>query len=209
MFQLKMSPVSSRLRLYKQDGFTLVELLVVVVILVLITSVVLVGSSRGQGGILLTNAAYEVAIMLREAQSYGSSAFKPGNIGTEVSVPYGVYIDETIPGSIKLFRDDNEDGLFNAVDDYSIEDLAFTGGIQIQQFCWNPGGGEVCSDTEGGTQTISVTFKRPNPDARVLSTGGTSCSAGCEYAIIRIVSPAGDTRAVQVYTTGQVAVLDS
>jgi prepilin-type N-terminal cleavage/methylation domain-containing protein len=189
----------------RQQGFTLVELLAVVVILTLITAIVLAGGSRGKGGILLTNTAYEVAILLREAQTYGSSALKVGDPSPDASKQYGVFLDENVPSSVILFRDDVvENSLYDVGE--GLETLSFTTGIYIEKFCWTPTVTEVCTNGVAPYDTLHITFRRPNPDAKIL--GGT-CGGGCAYATIHLTSPTGGTtRKVQVWTTGQIAVID-
>src|SRR3989338_7579467 len=52
-------------------GFTLVELLVTLSLFVVLTTIVLFSQSKFNGSILLTNLAYDVAITVRQAQTYG------------------------------------------------------------------------------------------------------------------------------------------
>src|SRR3989344_4732921 len=72
-------------------GFTLVELIVVVAITTLISSIVVVGSSKFDGTILLTNLAYDVALSVREAQFAGLNVkvFQSGGTST-FNAGYGI-----------------------------------------------------------------------------------------------------------------------
>ena len=57
--------------------------------------------------------------------------------------------------------------------------------------------------------TLEILFKRPNPDAQfvALKSDGSALSGGpYSTAYIYVASPNGDTRAVTVSTTGEVAV---
>ena len=54
-----------------KKGFTLVELLVTIVIFVIITGVVLVNSNKFDSSVLLHNFTYDVALTIKQAQTYG------------------------------------------------------------------------------------------------------------------------------------------
>ena len=74
-----------------QRGFTLVETMVALGIFVIVTAIVFVGNSRFNNTIFLTNLAYDLALTVSRAQSYGinvrpfDSATKPFEVG------YGVH----------------------------------------------------------------------------------------------------------------------
>jgi prepilin-type N-terminal cleavage/methylation domain-containing protein len=57
----------------KSGGFTFVELIVVVAVIGIISSIVVFNHRKFSDSIELTNAAYELALLIREAQSAGSS----------------------------------------------------------------------------------------------------------------------------------------
>ena len=80
------------------SGFTLVELLITISIFVILTGVVLFSQSKFNGSILLTNLAYDTAVTLRQAQTYGINIkeFNTGS-GTGQFVPYGVHFATSSP----------------------------------------------------------------------------------------------------------------
>lgn len=61
------------LRNHKNKGFSLIEMLVVITIFLLLTSVIVFNYGKFNSDIFLTNIAYEVALSIREAQSYSLS----------------------------------------------------------------------------------------------------------------------------------------
>ena len=56
---------------YRKSGFTLIELMVVLVIFVALTGIMISSQSKFDGSILLDNLAYDIALSIREAQTYG------------------------------------------------------------------------------------------------------------------------------------------
>jgi prepilin-type N-terminal cleavage/methylation domain-containing protein len=52
-------------------GFSFIELIISIAVFTLITSAMLVSFSRLQGDVSLTNLAYDTALTIRQAQSYG------------------------------------------------------------------------------------------------------------------------------------------
>jgi prepilin-type N-terminal cleavage/methylation domain-containing protein len=78
-------------------GFTLVELLVTITMFVIITGVVLVNSNKFDSTVLLHNFAYDVALTVKQAQSYGVNVRESSVIGVSNSslfnYGYGVYFN--------------------------------------------------------------------------------------------------------------------
>ena len=89
-----------------QRGFTLVETMVALGIFVIVTAIVFVGNSRFNNTIFLTNLAYDLALTVSRAQSYGinvrpfDGATKPFEVG------YGVHFKRG-PATIDPKESDN------------------------------------------------------------------------------------------------------
>jgi len=83
-------------------GFTLVELLVTITIFVMLTAVVLWNQAKFNSTILLTNLAYDTALTIRQAQTYGINIKSFTANGDTDFVPYGVHF-ETTAGNDKSF----------------------------------------------------------------------------------------------------------
>jgi prepilin-type N-terminal cleavage/methylation domain-containing protein len=213
----------------KRKGFTLIELLIVIAIIGIISSVVVFNHRAFSDSIELTNAAYEVALLIREAQSAGSSVRAvEGEIDPYV-FPYGIYSrykEEFIlnlPHSnnkIVLFADINEDDFygnfagsdFGSFDDCNHEECVsifeMPESIEIEKVC----GIELnynllCDEGIGG---LSLAFIRPKLDSQFMSFNpGDTEPSGLENVIgaaFCLKSSLDTRKLVEVLKTGQVAV---
>ena len=180
----------------QQQGFTLVEVLISIAILVIITSVILVQSASSRGGLVLTNDAYEVALMVRETQSFGVSV-REGEAGGDFDVGYGVFVQD--PTRVIMYNDIDKDAAYDSGSDPIVREVNLQRGNTITNFCLSNGGSQTCS---GAISGISIAFIRPNPDAYISDNNGTFY----QDAEITISSPYGDTKRVTAYTTGQISV---
>ena len=201
-----------------KKGFTLVELLVTISIFVILTGVVLFSQSRFNGSILLTNLAYDTALTVRQAQTYGINVkeFNTGSGALDASkfVPYGVHFDTVNNKSFILFADVLYDKLSDpnshpykgdilsvcqtdkgCVNRYNIKQ-----GNYISNICMmNTSGG--CDSIN--TQSLDVLFQRPNPDALIYINGILSTS---NKVIISLKSSDGSVRKVSVQSNGLIEV---
>jgi len=178
--------------------------------------------------ILLTNLAYDVALSLRTAQTYGlsvqgvapytgsgsgspSTTLDPGFLNA-----YGVdFCAASNCGNglnnntqIIFFADTNSDGVFDA-NDTVISTYAIKHGAIISQICLNN-----TNPCDSPTDRADVTFLRPNPDA-FICWGGNQCVQNgvltggiISYLQIQVRGTDGSTRTVTVQPTGQISVLN-
>ncbi len=179
----------------KQRGFTLVELLVTISIFVLLTGIVLFSQSRFNSTIFLTNLAYDTALTLRQAQTFGINiknfVTQSGNQFINNFTPYGVHFDLASPQSFILFSDldfstvDNKiisDGLFDGnnsdnspnlalceTDFGCVNRYAINRGNYIKDLCVaNSLNNWIC-----GVEKLDIVFVRPNPDAQITINNET------------------------------------
>jgi prepilin-type N-terminal cleavage/methylation domain-containing protein len=166
-----------------KKGFTLVELLVTISIFAILTSVVLFSQAKFNSSILLTNLAYDTALTIRQAQTYGINIknFVTLDEGTGKAInnftPYGVHFEtgENNNKSFVLFADLNDSGVFSGdvttcePADGCVNRYNITRGNYISDICRSPGssGGEQCNDH---IKSADIIFKRPNPDAIITVT---------------------------------------
>ncbi len=193
-------------------GFTLIELVVTMGIMVLITSVTLANNAKFGGKILLRSTAYNIALALREAQTYGISVRKISvDDAGEFQSPYGVHFSAGEPTRYWIFADtykDNgiltrgEDGIRNT----SLEDVTeyvIGKGYKLNKLC--VGSTEDCVNVApGNSGSLDITFKRPEPDASIRF-GGISNNI-YNKARIELISPRGDTVNILVEVSGQISV---
>ncbi len=181
-------------------GFSLVELLVVVGIFVVITGVVLSNHTRFNSSVLLGNAAYDIALSVREAQVFGLST--RGTAGV-FEVGYGVHF--ATPTSYLLFSDGDRNHRYDSESgtDTVLKTFGLQRGYVVVRYCGvRSNGTEDCSDNGAALPHLDIAFLRPNPDATITSANGILYSS----AKITLRSGSGETRTVSVQSTGQIAV---
>ncbi len=84
-----------------KSGFTLVEMLVVVAIFTIISAVALFNQTKFSSDMVITNLAYEIALEVRQAQTYGIGVRNSSNDASNFQYGYGVHFgpDTVHPGS--------------------------------------------------------------------------------------------------------------
>lgn len=213
-----------------QKGFTLVELLVTITIFVVLTGVVLFNQSKFNSTILLTNLAYDTALTIRQAQTYGLNIKEFG--GTTAAetqfVPYGVHFDLDANKSFILFADldytdaAKSDGIYNkpgsgdhsnpaicqgnfgCVSRYSIKRGNF-----ISQLCVDSktDASGIYSDGDCTMTKLDIVFQRPNPDAFIRAgTMVVKSNPIFNDATIIIQGADGSTRKVKVQSNGLIEI---
>src|SRR3989344_7878132 len=151
----------------KQKGFTLIELMVTVGIFVLMTGLILARYGSFNQGILLTNLAYDVALTIRSAQSYGlnvkSVPNSSVNFSNEFNYPFGVHFKKDSKFFI-LFADADVDGRFDSGEDISTTNIKR--GSKVGILCVG-----TESSCDSSINTLDIAFKRPDPVAHIQSGG--------------------------------------
>jgi prepilin-type N-terminal cleavage/methylation domain-containing protein len=186
-------------------GFTLIELMVTVSIFVFMTALMLAKYGNFNQSVLLTNLAYDVALTVRMAQTYGLSVQ-----GQSQNFQYAYGIDfcgssaasdckspNTSNQQIVLFIDRNSNGVYDLGDLLPISTYNIKRGATVSQICISE------SDCSGNKVNYAgISFMRPNPDAIICASG--SCSI--TYIKITVQATDGNTRNIVVRHTGQVSV---
>ena len=193
-------------------GFSLVELMVVIGLVTAISAVILFNQSAFQNSILLGILVYDVAISVREAQTYGIST--RGTSASLFTSAYGIHFSSNtnttqVPSIISylLFADiAADDGLYVSGADQPVRTLSIQSGYKIEKLCMtispNP---EECSVPGGQVWIADVSFKRPYPDARIKVDPGTGFVVATGLKVV-LKSPKGDTRYVEILQTGQLSI---
>lgn len=176
-------------------GFTLIELLAVTAILVVITSVILANYSQYGGVVTLRNLAYDVALSVREAQTYGISVRRFG--ADTFSAGYGIHVRMTSPNQYILYADSISNNYYDSGE--TVEAFTLRQGFQINDLCVVSAG---ATDETCGLSSLDIVFKRPEPDAHIYD--GTSSNN--QRARIEMRSGKGDRASVTVEATGQISV---
>ena len=191
-------------------GFTVVELLVSMAIFVTMTSVIVAKYGSFNQSTLLTNTAYDVALVVRLAQTYGLSVKSTTQTGTpNFSLPYGVDFNEG-QTSLVLFADSDPtnapNGLYG-VSDAVINTYQIIRGAKILSLCVGIDA-DNCHDLDNSVSKLDVSFLRPNPEAKICGTfvGGQVDCTTYSYAEVVISSTDDSTRTIVIRQNGQISV---
>lgn len=197
-----------------QKGFTIIELVVSVAIFALMTALLLAKYGTFNQGILLTNLAYDVALTIRNAQSYGlnvKSVPAGGlNYSNQFDYAYGVHFDKSSSGNpaantqVIFFADLDGDREYDTGE--KISAYTIKRGNYVHSFCGGPGSCSV--PTVFGS--VDITFKRPNPDATIIAkdTTGGLINASITYLIIYFSPPTGAQKKIRINSAGQINITD-
>jgi prepilin-type N-terminal cleavage/methylation domain-containing protein len=191
-------------------GFTLIELIVVIAIFSVITAISLFNQGKLNSTILVTNLAYEIALSVREAQTYGVGVRADGT-GGNFEGGYGISFDMSRPNDIILFTDTvTANHLVDAGEEVSHMMVQNQRGNQIVALCRGNANNPKCvSGSDNSVKTLNIIFRRPNPEAIFLSVDNndqtSDDAAGPAYIVVN--TPAGDNcRVIIVEKTGQIRV---
>jgi len=185
--------------------------------------------------VLLTNLAYDIALTLRTAQTYGLSV--QGQTG-EFGYAYGVdfcALTENCPKPsndnilvdnqhITMFAD--VDGLggykdnVSGGDDFYVSSYSIKRGARIVGFCAVNNCPNPDPNLDTSIKRVVITFKRPYPDAIIcVSADASANSSSCakltgmatkpkSYVKIFIEASDGSRRTIVVRESGEIAVGD-
>lgn len=205
-------------------AFTLIELLVVLAIITIVSAVVINSQGSFNKTLILSNTAYDIALALRSAASYGLGTRA---YGSAANAGYGLHFQTGTAGFL-LFSDiipgpsasgchglpppprddasapDAKPG--NCAYDIGekVTDYAFGNGIKIKDFCaystiW------TCTYAHDGAApgltSLDIVFTRPNA-IPFVGTNGTY--SGETVACVAVTSPQGGTQFVSVKASGQI-----
>lgn len=181
-------------------AFSLIELLVSVSILTVITGIVLANNNQFNSSVLLGNAAYDIALTIREAQVYGLSTQA---FAGEFQVGYGVHFAS--PTEYILFADTDpvRNRRYDAGVDQVVRQYTLGRGFTVSNLCGTRVDQSVeCSLSSTALEHLDIAFLRPNPDATITGSDPKAFSS----AKITIQSRSGETRTISVQSTGQISV---
>lgn len=207
------------------NGFTLVELLVTIVIFVVITGVVLMNSNSFNNTVLLRNFAYDVALTIKQAQSYGVNV-RESNSGL-FNTAYGIYFDTGTGGDRTKFVLFNDTGSRDTYDfnTASTPDQVYNGSLTscptddpecIQRFSMTRGTyvKSMCAGTDINNcdivDQLSILFRRPSLEAKIYINNESAVTVPTPnnkaYAKITLGATDGSEMEVVVTSIGQIYV---
>ena len=193
-----------------KKGFSIIELMIAVGIFVILTSIAFIGYADFNNDMTMTNQAYELLLHVRQAQVYGI-AVRGDTTGADgqFDASYGVHArvgSEVVP----IFRDTDGDGTRDDSDssvEPLLEVLTFARGVKVCAVCAITSGSNINAGCDSSYEDLYVTFRRPDPDARI-AVNEVPFESGPSYSMARVVvqAPNGRERYVDVTLTGQVSV---
>jgi prepilin-type N-terminal cleavage/methylation domain-containing protein len=207
-----------------ERGFTLFELLVSVAIFTLLTTTLLVKHSQYKGQTVLTNLAYEIALIVRQAQVYGINVRQTTTSSVQEFVyAYGIHIDfNTVDSdghtsSFILFSDSypatpfTPDGHYTTTTSIeNVETFTLSPGNWIQNVCLDISSSPAVTKCkkDGDFMIADILFNRPSPSAIYYTAPLTNYSTA-SAAHIYITSSNGICKQIDINKTGQISVPDA
>ena len=184
---------------FKNRGFSLVELLVVVAIFIIITSVILWNQNKYSSNAAIDNLAFQIALSIRQAQVYGLSV-RQANSSASFDTAFGIQFDCADPTHFVLFSDQDKDGIYDGgdieVSKYNLENKN-----TISQISFSTG--NLTCNNQSNLKSF-ITFKRPNPEAIIKNN---IQGAQQNYTNITVTSALKDrSRVIVVTQSGQIYV---
>lgn len=188
------------LHLKFNKGFTIVELMVTMIIFAFMTTFLIAKYGKFDQSLLLTNFAFDVALAIRNAQSYGLSVKSLPDQGGGFNFAYGVALQTGT--QFFFFTDLIGDGAISGGEEL-IKTYNAKKNMTIYSVCAGTGTGVSCIGANNSNTRLYITFKRPEPDAIIRLT---PYGANQDYAEIILRSSDGTTKKVVVRKTGQISV---
>lgn len=201
---IKTSSSEKTQRSDRSGGFSLVELMVAIGIFAMMTTVLITKYGTFNQEVLLNNLAYDVAITIRNAQSYGLNVKSAGRNNNEFTTPFGVHFAKGV-SDFTFFADANSNGSFDtgAGGGPNAELVTLTKikkGSKVDTLCAGTGPGpSTCQSVEW----LDVTFRRPDPNAIIKTSASQT---GNSYAEIKVMASDGSAKKITVRANGQIAV---
>jgi prepilin-type N-terminal cleavage/methylation domain-containing protein len=197
---------SSKSRILITKGFTLVELMIVIAIFSIITTIAMADQGKLNSSVLLSNLAYDVALSVRQAQTYGIGV-KYDSSSTDQGGGFGVYFDPVnTPDTIILYNHISSLSMYDSAEDVVEKRYQFS----------NQRGNKIAAVYCGSAALVSrcdqmsIVYKRPNPEPIMTGvTGGIEAGfSGTAYIVLK---SADETlcRTVAIASSGQISVGNS
>ncbi|MEX2369293.1 MAG: hypothetical protein WD552_02805 [Candidatus Paceibacterota bacterium] len=186
------------------QGFLLMEMLVAISVVLIFMTIAINERDDFARSVSLDNVAHEVALTIRQAQSYGISS-QGSDIGDDVyDFSYGVYFNlDSLPGAFRLVRYSTGSAGGDPNQEEVINEYQLPSHIHLAEFCTFDSDIESASCDDEGSGI--VVFTRPNPDARFFTANGNNQIDTNNIAVV-LENDEGRKRTVVVNLTGYIYV---
>ncbi len=185
----------------KKDGFSVLEMVIVLGIVTTISSLVLANYPAFKERLGVRRAAEDIASSIRQTQAYGLGVkeFGPGSgifpgYGIAFKRYYGVGVPAT---SYLLYADSNNNLRYD--DGEAISERMIKGSAVVDDICANQ---KQAAPGPCGINYFYVEYLRPQPSVSLQS------SAGVFYqdVEIKIKGPRGTMKTIVIWLSGQVSI---
>jgi len=173
----------------KKNGFTLLEILVVISIIIILTGIVLLNYRTTGQQLAIQRAAFKLAADIRRTQEMAMSAKELPGTGIPIG-GYGVYLQNANDISYLIYADTNPasgNEQYDAGGDTVVETINLEQGVKISSV---------------SPSSLSVNFKPPDP---AIMLGG---SAGNNEVIITLalIADTSKTKTIKVNKAGRIDI---
>jgi prepilin-type N-terminal cleavage/methylation domain-containing protein len=183
-------------------GFTLIELIVAIGVVAIIAGITLGSRQNYSRAVNLNNVAHEIALSIRQAQTYGVSS-RGSDIGDDISkFSHGIEFDTDAPQQFILYRNTNGNNGYQPDDDL-IETYQLPERMEIVAICETLASDQTCAS--GSRNDIVIMFSRPNPDAAFYRANGGPSLSRSQAAIV-IADEDGSRQTIITRSSGFISV---
>jgi prepilin-type N-terminal cleavage/methylation domain-containing protein len=202
----------SKIKNSKKKGFTLIELLVAIGIIAFVAGLSIGSYPKFSEQMGVTTETYKLLAFLKETQTYGVNSYgSPG-----VKFVYGIQIEKN--AGIKRVRLESPTSANNSyyrdnLTELAGEDIfALSDRFTVANVCLD----ETCTvDTANSISKAYILYRRPNPEARIISLEGNNVQPGVnteshQRVVILLNSKKDEniSKKIVVLKTGQAYVAD-
>ncbi len=220
-----------------QRGFTLIEMLVVLAIMGVVLAVTVGGQRAFNRSIVLSNTAYDIALSIRQAQTYGVSG-RVAQGTPSATYGYGVDIQSFPANKYVLFADTGGTGcnatvssIANAPDtktgdcmytsgtvpgaDVKVQSVQINNNVSISGVCVYKGALYIyCSSGTNPLLQVDISFVRPEPGAIIIAQNalGTYKNLNVNMRFDKVclkLSAGGSNRYIVVNQVGIISVISA
>lgn len=189
----------------RERGFTLIELLVVFFIMATILAVIVPDYLSYSTKADLDNLTLDVALTIREAQSYGAGV--KVNAAGNFDTAYGVHFSLNNSNQFIFFEDTNGNELYTPSIDTIINTYTMKSGYTINDLCTQGAGSSNVRCKANNVNYIDIVFRRPNPEATISRNNIFLGDDGSQDdAWIKLASPDGGISSVHATSMGRISV---
>lgn len=203
-------------------GFTLIELMVVLVIMLIITSTAVSQYLPFQSRVEYENTILDIALNIRQFQMFGVGT-KQSQGGPGFTMGYGLHLhtngDSVKPYKIVFYEDTNTDGVYDSGDaddmackatptaDRCIKTVTFPSNA-ITKVSLTSNSGSPTTFSAANPGMVDVTFKRPYLDAAIVGDPDSGSSAPYYGASLCFDLPDGGQQLkIMISRTGQLSAV--